>query len=450
MADTNAEKQAGTENPYPSERYAWYVVSVLMIIYVFSFIDRQILSLLVEPIKKDLGVSDTQVGLLGGFTFAVFYTFFGIPLGRVADRRSRRGLIAIGLIFWSIMTAGCGLAQKFWHLVLFRMGVGVGEATLSPAAYSLITDYFPPRRLSLAISVYSMGIYIGSGLALIFGGLIIKYSMTAEGMALPLLGELRGWQLVFLAVGLPGIPIAALLATIREPIRRGVKKHVETPELVSYLRDNAAAFTLHSLGFSLIALVGYAFMYWVPTFFIRTHGWTPMQAAQGFGLSILVFGSLGIIFGGYIADRLRQRGLIDGNIRTCLAVALLAVPLGVAAPLMPTATLALVLLCAVNFVLAMASGTAPAVIQQMMPGAMRGQASAIYLFIVNLVAMGIGPVSVGFLNDRLFGVENIHLSLAAVAVGAAIPAAIALILCIRPFKKSMQYLDQWQARHMAG
>jgi len=450
MADKNPNKPAYEEAPYPSERYAWYVVSVLMLIYVFSFIDRQILSLLIEPIKKDLGVSDTQMGLLGGFTFAVFYTFFGIPLGRVADRRSRRGLIAVGLIFWSIMTAGCGLAQRFWHLLFFRMGVGVGEATLSPAAYSLITDYFPPRRLALAISVYSMGIYIGSGLALIFGGLIIKYSMTAEGMALPLLGELRGWQMVFLAVGLPGIPIAALLATVREPLRRGVKKPVETPELIAYLRANAAAFTLHSLGFSLIALVGYAFMYWVPTFFVRTHGWTPMQAAQGYGFSILVFGSLGIIAGGLIADRLRHRGMIDGNIRTCIGVALFAVPFGVAAPMMPTGGSALALLSVVNFVLAMASGTAPAVIQQMMPGAMRGQASAIYLFIVNLVAMGIGPVSVGFLNDNVFGVENIHLSLAAVAVGGAVPAAIALVLCLGPFKKSMQYLDTWQAHHMAN
>ncbi|MEP7270102.1 MAG: MFS transporter, partial [Acidobacteriota bacterium] len=168
------------EEPYPAAGYAWYVVAVLTFVYVFSFIDRQILALLVRPIKRDLGISDTQMSLLMGFSFAVFYTFFGIPLGRLADSRSRRSIIAVGFALWSLFTAGCGVARNFSQMLLMRMGVGVGEAALSPAAYSLITDTFPRHRLATAISVYSMGIYLGSGLALVLGGAVAALAGSQE------------------------------------------------------------------------------------------------------------------------------------------------------------------------------------------------------------------------------------------------------------------------------
>ena len=231
---------------YPPSGYAWYVVTLLLVAYVFSFIDRQILSLLVGPIRADLQISDSQMSYLMGFTFAVFYTIFGIPLGRVADSRSRRGLIAIGLIFWSIMSAGCGLANRYWQLLVMRMGVGVGEATLSPAAYSLITDYFPPHRLGLAISLYGTGIYIGSGLAYVLGGYVLTFAMNHGELVMPLLGVVKPWQLVFFLVGLPGVLFAAALYTIKEPIRRTVMRRgaavayapVPFREVVRYIRDN--------------------------------------------------------------------------------------------------------------------------------------------------------------------------------------------------------------------
>ena len=191
--------------PYPKTSYAWYVVGLLTLAYVFSFIDRQILNLMVEPIQQDLGINDVQMGLLMGASFAVFYTFFGIPLGRLADTRSRRLLITFGIALWSLMTAGCGLTRKFWQLALMRMGVGVGEASLSPAAYSLISDYFRPELRSTAISVYSMGIYIGSGLAFILGGLVIGFTSGRESFIVPLLGAVQSWQMVFFVVGLPGL-----------------------------------------------------------------------------------------------------------------------------------------------------------------------------------------------------------------------------------------------------
>lgn len=165
---------------YPSSLSVWTTVTILMIAYVLSFIDRQILNLLVEPIRRDLVISDTQMSLLMGLSFALFYTICGIPLGRLADTSNRRGLIAIGVLFWSAATAACGMAKLYWQFLICRIGVGVGEAALSPAAYSLIADSFPPERRATAISVYSMGVYLGSGIAFLLGGLVIQFA-SAQG-----------------------------------------------------------------------------------------------------------------------------------------------------------------------------------------------------------------------------------------------------------------------------
>jgi len=189
-----------------SERQGWYLVVTLLIFYIFSFIDRQIISLLVEPIKRDLQVSDTQIGLLQGFAFAIFYTFFGIPIGRLADRVSRKKIIAAGVVIWSLMAALCGLAKNFSQLFLARIGVGVGEAALSPAAYSMITDAFPRQKLGRAFSFYNMGIPIGSGIALLVGGLVVvAVSGAGKTFTLPLFGEVRAWQFVFIVTGAPGL-----------------------------------------------------------------------------------------------------------------------------------------------------------------------------------------------------------------------------------------------------
>src|SRR5271170_2446976 len=241
--------------------YAWYVVGVLTILYAFSFIDRQIFSLLVGPLRRDLHIGDTQMSLLIGFSFAVFYTFFGIPIGHLADVYNRRWIIAIGLILWSGFTAGCGLAPSFLVMLVLRMGVGVGEAALSPAAYSLITDYFPRDRLATAISVYSMGIYLGSGLAYLLGGLVVAYASSQAVWSIPLLGELRPWQLIFLLVGLPGIVLTPLLLTIRDPaphMAARQKTTVPMRQVFSYIFENRSTFLLHNIGFGLLALSSYS------------------------------------------------------------------------------------------------------------------------------------------------------------------------------------------------
>ena len=185
---------SSSEPDYPNPVFAWYVVVVLFLAYTLSFVERQIMSLLIGPIKRDLMISDTQISLLHGFAFAIFYTILGIPLGRLADRKNRTIIISVGIFLWSFMTALCGLARSFWSLFMTRIGVGVGEATLSPAAYSMISDYFPKEKRGLAISLYSMGVFFGAGMAYILGGLVVKLASQAGITTLPVLGQVRPWQ----------------------------------------------------------------------------------------------------------------------------------------------------------------------------------------------------------------------------------------------------------------
>lgn len=242
-------------NSYPTTARAWVTVAILLMAYVLSFIDRQILNLLVGPIRADLGISDTQMSLLMGLSFAIFYTIAGIPLGRVADSRSRRGLIAWGILFWSLMTAACGLAKQYWHFVVFRIGVGAGEAALSPAAYSLMADSFPPEKRATAISVYSMGIYLGAGMAFLLGGIVITWANAQGPMDLPLLGTVRPWQLIFLVLGAAGALFCLVLLAIREPSRKGVGAGVAVPlkEVGAYLLSIRKAVICHNFGFACLS-----------------------------------------------------------------------------------------------------------------------------------------------------------------------------------------------------
>jgi MFS family permease len=437
--------------PYPGPAYAWYVVAVLMVIYVFSFVDRQILSLLVGPIRRDLGISDTQMSLLMGFSFAVFYTFFGIPLGRLADARSRRGLIAAGLVVWSLMTAGCGLAQRFWHFLLLRMGVGVGEAALSPAAYSMISDMFPRHRLATAISVYSTGIYIGSGLATLLGGVVVGAVSGVDLWHLPVVGDIRPWQVVFFIVGLPGVLFAAVLWTVREPARRDArgallqgsgKAGAPLSAVIAYLKLNWKTFACHNLGFALLSFSAYGSTAWIPTFLQRTHGMSPRDSGVYYGLIVMVAGTLGIVFGGRMADWLSQRGYRDAKMRAGVIASLVWIPTGVLYALVPSSAWALLLLVPTVFTSSMPFGAAPAAIQEMMPNAMRGQASAIYLFVVNLIGLGFGPTAVALCTDYLFGSDlDLRYSLLLVATVAHLASAAVLMLGLRPFRDSLARVE---------
>jgi MFS family permease len=445
------------EEPYPSQGYAWYVVGVLTVVYIFSFIDRQILTLLVRPIRRDLGITDFQMSLLMGFSFALFYTFFGLPLGRLADSRSRRTIIAFGFAVWSLMTAGCGLAKNFVQMFLLRMGVGIGEAALSPAAYSIITDYFAPRRRATAISVYSMGIYIGSGTALIVGGLVAGAASAQDVWVLPLVGATRPWQVVFFIVGLPGVVLSALMYTVREPVRRGIKtmmaadgkprvQQVPMKEVIIYLKVNWRTFLCHNVGFALLSFSSYGSSAWIPTFFVRTHGWSEAQAGQIYGWIVAISSTIGIVAGGRVADWMVERGYRDATMRVGVIVAFAWLPFGLIYPLVPNGYWAAGLLVPAAFLASAPFGVSAAAIQQMMPNAMRGQASAIYLFVINLIGLGIGPSAVAAATDFIFEDDQaVRYSLVSVATFAHIASGALLWAGLKPFQASLDRLKQWNA-----
>jgi len=435
-------------NGYPSRFSAWSTVAILMVAYVLSFIDRQILNLLVGPIRRDLVISDTQMSLLMGLSFAIFYTVCGIPLGRLADTKSRRKLIAIGVLFWSAMTAACGMARLYWQFLLCRIGVGVGEAALSPAAYSLIADSFPAERRATAISVYSMGVYLGSGLAFLLGGLVIQFASAQGDVVLPLIGEVRPWQLIFLILGGAGLLFSLLMLAVHEPQRRGIGAGVAVPlsEVGSYLRANRATVLYHNFGFACLSFAGYGSAAWVPTFFIRTHGWTAGEVGIIYGCIVAVFGCLGIVFGGRLADWMAKRGRKDANMRVGLFAAIGGLPCVIIFPLLDSGTAAAILMAPTVFFLSMPFGVAPAAIQEIMPNSMRGQASAIYLFVITLIGLGIGPTAVALVTDYGFGDDQaLRYSLLIVSSLVVAMAIVLLSKGLKPYRESLERLQRWSA-----
>jgi MFS family permease len=431
----------------PSLRYAWFVVFLLTLANVSSFIDRQILSLLVKPLKHDLHLSDTQVSLLLGLSFAVFYTIFGMVIGRLADRYSRRNLIIGGIAIWSLMTALCGGVRTYSQFFLARMGVGVGEATLSPSAYSIIADYFPKKRLALAMSVFTMGIFLGSGLALVVGaGLIAR--MPTEGLVhVPVFGDVFPWQVVFFYVGLPGLAVALLLLTVKEPPRRsllqthGAAANLSLAESLRLIFAHRKAYLLVCFGIACTAMVSYGLTAWVPTYFVRTFGWSVPRAGVSYGLVLVGSSIAGVLFGGWYADHLTKNGVADGRLRIGLLTSAGCL-LSAFIPLIPNAQVALLALVLPSFLLAMPMGAATAAIQELMPNQVRALASSIFLFILNIVGLGLGPLLVALFTDYLFHDEGaIRYSLTLLLVVGGVLGTICFLAAMRPYRTALAAND---------
>lgn len=434
------------EPVYPPPRRAWWAVALLLGLYVLSFVDRQIINLMVAPIRKEFAIGDLGVSLLMGFAFAAFYTFFGIPIARLADSKSRRVIIAVGLACWSAATAACGLARSYAHLLLARMGVGVGEAALSPAAYSLLADSFPPKRRGTAMGVYSMGSYLGSGLALLLGGYLIAFVGENRTHEVPIVGTMRSWQLVFLLVGIPGLLLVPLLSTIVEPTRERSLGGIPFRETLRYLSENRSAFLTHNLGFALLAFSGYGSAAWMPTFLQRDHGMTAAESGIALGWIMATAGTLGIVFGGWLADRLAGRGRRDATMRVGLIASVVWIPSGVLYALVEDKSLALVLLIPTIFTSGLPWGAAAAAVQEMTPSPMRSQATAVYLFAINLTGLGIGPSAVAFLTESVYGDDAaVRYSLVWVALAAHVGAALILAAGLRSFVRARERSESWAA-----
>ena len=380
------------------------MLALLVLLYVINYIDRQILSVLLEPIKQELAVSDTAMGLLTGLAFALFYTTAGIPIARWADRGSRRNVVIVGVVVWSAMTAVSGLARNFWQLALARIGVGVGEATLSPAAHSLISDAFPPERRATALGVYNTGGNVGIMLGFMLGGWI---------------GETFGWRTAFLVVGLPGLAAALLVRVmLREPVRgglEGIADEDDEASIVDVLRHMLSQPTFRHLCLSsgLYAFAAYGFTIWGATFLIRVHGMSLTDTGIAMGLIQGIGGGLGTYMGGALADRFARKDerflvwvpAVGGAFALPLLVVFLFWPDRSGA----LAAYALAMVFSVFFV-----GPCYAIAQGLARLRMRAQAAAILMFAINLIGLGIAPLAVGILNDSLastYGDEAIRYSL---------------------------------------
>jgi MFS family permease len=415
-------KSTETSNPV-SLTYAWYVVVVLLIAQAFSFLDRMIMGLLVGPIRESFQISDTQYSLLAGLAFSLFYAIMGLPLARIADRGSRRNLIVVGIAVWSFMTAACGLAKGYWSLFVARIGVGIGEATLGPAAYSMIADYFPKSVLGRALSVYMIGVTLGSGFAYMLGGAVVGYVEGMDTIMMPVVGEIEGWQLTFFVVGLPGLLVSLLmLTTVREPARTGIvaPEAVPVSEVADYLWQRRRAYGGHIFGISIFIMVVYSLNLWGPTYFIRTFGYTRPEAGWVFGLVMIGAGTAGLLLAGSLSDRLVSKGIHDAYVKIILFSMVAMIPSAAALAFLESDLLAIVFMSLAVFFSAFQGGLAGGTLQLMTPNRMRGQIMAVYGLSSNLIGLGLGPTVIAMTTDYVFGYDE--------AIGKSI-ALCAVILC---------------------
>lgn len=386
--------------------YRSYVLLVLVLVYTFNFIDRQIVGILAIPIKAELHLSDSQLGLMGGLAFALFYTLLGIPIARLADRVSRTGIMTVALALWSLMTALCGLTQSFAQLFMARVGVGVGEAGGVTPAYSLICDYFPIKERARALSVYSFGIPIGAALGIVLGGYITS---------------LMSWRMAFFIVGLSGLLITPLLKfTVREPARGALDvsgaAHPQVsadaatlPAVIAVLARKPSFWGL-SLGASCASMMGYGLFFWAPSFLVRSYHLSLLHASLSYGAMVLAGGLFGIWAGGVLADRYgdKRRGMYA----FIPAIAFLTtVPFYVVGVLSTTLWLSFAVLLVPTALGLVWLGPVLTSVQHLVPSHMRATASALFLFINNLIGIGLGTTLIGVVSDSMrvrFGVESLR------------------------------------------
>lgn len=408
---------------YPTLASANYGLSLLFSAYVLSFLDRQILSLLVGPIRETLEITDSQYGLLMGSSFAIMYAVAGLPLGRMADRYSRRAIIAGSVLFWSLATCAGGLSKSFGQLFVSRMGVGAGEAGLTPAAYSLISDSFRPKHFGYAMATYKLGVKIGGGLALLIGGVLYDYYNSLDVLEFPIIGELLPWQATIISVGLPGLLLSLLLLTIPEPTRKGVPMSVAGAGgdaepfplrvVLGYLWQRKGMYANLFLGSSMLAMAGYGNAAWYPEFLTRVYGMSKSDIGLYYGTIMMVGGSLGVMGAAWVAQRMVARGHTDGFVRTVFYASILAIPFVVGAPLAGSPALTFLLLGPGMVLGAAYIGVLAASFTLLTPNRMRGQATAIYIFSTSILGMAVGISCVAWFTDYVFKNDLLlHYSLA--------------------------------------
>jgi MFS family permease len=410
------------------------------------------MALMIEPIRRDLGITDTQVSLLIGLAFAVFYTLLGVPIARLADRHSRRAIIGVGIAVWCVMTAACGLVRNYGQLFLARVGVGVGEAALSPSALSMMSDYFPPRLRLRAIAIYNTGISLGTGLALIVGGSLIAHVSAAPPVTLPVVGELYAWQTVFLIVGLPGLVMALLMMTVREPPRlermtsADGNTNIPFKTVAAFLGKRIRMYGSHFLGMSTVAILAYGLSAWIPTMFVRTWGWSIRDIGIAYGIVTLAAGPLAVFVASWFGSFFTKRGDSDAQMRAAVSSIALAVIGALGAGLSPSPWLAVVFLIPASVGTTAATASGLSALMTVTPNQMRAQSSAVYYLVVNVLGLTLGPTGIALLTDYVFkDTKALRYSVACAAVAAGLLTAIFLVYNLRQYRAQVAESRAWAA-----
>ena len=426
-----------------SEANLWYVVLLLTVASTLSFIDRQILNVMIGPIKRDLGgLSDTEISLIIGLAFSTVYSLTTLPLARVADRFNRRNVIVAGIFSWSLMTALAGMANSFWQLFVARMGVGVGEASLGPATTSMLADYYEEHRLPLAYGIVATAPFIGTGLASIVGGPLIDYLEAQPLMVLPVFGEMYSWQTVLVVVGLPGILLALVMFTIGEPERSGASAEktegYSYADLWQFCRERRKYLSYHFVAYLCLSIQGFAFLTWIVEFFVRIHGWSRTEIGLTYGSIAFLVGILGSVWAGFYAGRMLAKGRVDAPMRLTMWGTIALGPLAVCMPLVDNDWLAIAIIIPITFFMAMPPGLSNAALQAISPNRLRGQMIAVYLICVSFLSYLFAPLIIGLMNDYVFGREDaIDLSLSSLAFVNYLIAAVCLWLSLKPLEEAV-------------
>jgi MFS family permease len=419
---------------------AWWMLFVLFLLYVVSLLDRQVLTMLVEPIKRDLSLSDVEMSIILGPAFAIFYGLFGWPLGWAADRYPRRWVIYLGVTFWSLAATASGLAQSFVALLLCRIGVGAGEASLTPAAYALMGDRFPKRRLTTAMSIYQTGSMVGTAAAFAIGGLVIHFAEQLASTHIPFIGPVAPWQLTLILTGSPSILLALLVFTFSEPERRHLRQRgpgVDRTRFLRFMRDERALLLPMALGFSLMVMLGTALIAWVPAYITRDFGWPPERYGPLLGLVSIISG-VTMVAKGWVVDWLYARGMRDAHLRFYTWLVVLALPVAIASFTVRDIIAFLILYGALQVLVVQFIVYVAATVHLVTPSDLRAQTIAVFISIFSLLGSGLGPLSAAMITDYVLGDPNkLGTSLLIMSV-VCLPAAwICLRIALRAVHAAM-------------
>jgi MFS family permease len=444
MSDTDLQAAAaGSVKPYPSAAAGWFLVVMLTVGYIFSFVDRYILGLLIEPIKAEFDLSDRSIGwLLSAFTLV--YGFVGIFMGWLVDRGKRLWIVSIGVALWSVATVATGMAKNFVQLFTARMGVGIGEATLSPATFSMIGDSFPTEKRGKPIAFYSAALPIGAGLASLLSGAVIAWTASSGNQSLPFFGELSPWRYTMIIVGLPGLLLALFFLFMKEPVRRPAAASSDVIggsdflDALKYLWDNKALYFGFVLVICAMTAIAYSQAFLAPTF-ERTWGWSPQKYAYVNGIALLLIGPLNMMIMGSISDWWTKKGVKDASLRILYIGFFIMIPSGVIPLFMPTAELAFALLCINTIGIGIVSAIGVTSLLVITPAQIRGQVVALYYLAISWFG-SLGPIAVGELSSGVFGEDNLRYAVAAIPVIFAIAPLLMMPLTKRLYREQMDRL----------